>query len=791
MMMVSAVDAQVGRQLFENALTGELGGDRTRVLVTHHIGLVLPKTKYLISLGEGTVKYAGSPQSLDESGDIEHITSNDTKDASKVNEEGLSNVAAVEDNELHRVMTSASHKSNLIDSGGHLDLNAKGAKKFVEDEAKAKGSIKLRLYLEYFSSSGGLWVWAPILLLFVGHQALTIGRSYFVSIWTRSYETKAEQVHDLSLLRPSRVQRLLTKARHDDLTFYLGIYLGFSVIQCISGTMRYFVVYTRAIRASKKLFEQMTYAVLRTPLRWLDTVPIGRILNRFTADFVSIDSKLGADLAFMIYEFLQIIGVIVAAVLVSPLMILVALFLLAICGYIVSWYLAGAREVKRLESVAKSPIFELFGALLAGVGTIRAFDKTDIFIERMFDKIDAHARAFWHLWLINRWNALSLNAVGAVFATAVAGFVVFARLDASLAGFALSFALEYSVVVVWATRFYAEVELSMNSVERVSEYSNLTIEDQGSKIDPPAAWPTEGRVEVKDLEVGYAPGLPAVLKNLSFSVNKNERVGVVGRTGAGKSSLTLALFRFLEARSGTITIDGINVAHIPLKILRSRLSIIPQDPVLFSGTVRSNLDPFNEHFDVELQDALERVHLSRNTNLPSRDEPINPEPNPNPATTNTTDNKNKNPSITLTTPISESGLNLSQGQRQLLCLARAIVSRPKLLVLDEATSAVDMETDLLIQRSIREEFTDSTLLVIAHRLSTIADFDRILVMQEGRAVEFGTPRELLGVGEGGKGQEGEGGEGEGEGEGKEKGVFRGLVEESGEKEELRRVIEAR
>src|SRR5579862_9317863 len=256
----------------------------------------------------------------------------------------------------------------------------------------------------------------------------------------------------------------------------------------------------------------------------------------------------------------------------------------------------------------------------------------------------------------------------------------------------------------------------MNSCERIVEYSRLTLEDQ-SGIEAPAAWPREGRLSVEGLVVGYALDLPPVLKGLSFSVEKNQRVGIVGRTGAGKSSLTLALFRFLEAREGIIHIDGLDISKIKLHDLRSRIAIIPQDPVLFSGTVRSNLDTFDEYTDAELYDALERVHL-----IPSASHIPNP---------------NLFPS--LTSSISSGGLNLSQGQRQLLCLARAIVRRPKIMVLDEATSAVDMETDTLIQRSIREEFRDSTLLVIAHRLSTVSDFDKILVLGEGKVVEEGSP----------------------------------------------------
>jgi len=284
----------------------------------------------------------------------------------------------------------------------------------------------------------------------------------------------------------------------------------------------------------------------------------------------------------------------------------------------------------------------------------------------------------------------------------------------------------------------------------------------------PAAWPTEGRIEVEDLVVGYAPDLPPVLKGLTFSVERNERVGVIGRTGAGKSSLTLALFRFLEARSGSIHIDGLDISKIKLHDLRSRLAIIPQDPVLFSGSIRSNLDPFDHHTDAALRDCLERVHLSTST----AEQSGTATPTDATSPTATVVPKNTNIFQNLDSHISEGGLNLSQGQRQLLCLARAIVSRPRVMVLDEATSAVDMHTDALIQRSIRKEFTDATLVVIAHRLSTIADFDRILVLSDGRVAEFGSPRELWSKG---------GGDGE-------MGMFRAMCEQSGEKDKLESII---
>ena len=360
---------------------------------------------------------------------------------------------------------------------------------------------------------------------------------------------------------------------------------------------------------------------------------------------------------------------------------------------------------------------------------------------------------------------MRLNVIGALFAIFVAAVIVMRKgIDASLAGFALSFALQYSNTLTYTVRQYTNIELAMNAVERIVEYCRTPVEEQtGAHV--PAAWPSEGSLQIKELVAGYAPNLPPVLKGLSFSVAKNQRVGVVGRTGAGKSSLTLALFRFLEATEGSIVIDGIDVSKIKLQDLRSRLAIIPQDPVLFSGTIRSNLDAFDERGDTELYDALERVHLIRGTGHTSRAESSSATVAEEQGSLANSDT-NSNIFRSLSSRISEGGLNLSQGQRQLLCLARAIVSRPKIMVLDEATSAVDMATDVLIQQSIREEFEDSTLLVIAHRLSTIADFDRILVMSDGKAVEYDTPRNLLA----------------------QRGAFWEMVAQSGDKDRLEEII---
>ncbi|KAB5584838.1 P-loop containing nucleoside triphosphate hydrolase protein [Coniochaeta sp. 2T2.1] len=765
----SAVDAHVGRHIFDKCLNGELAQGRTRILVTHHVALCQPKTKFLVELGDGGVLHSGLLSELEEDGTLEQI---------KSQVESQQDIEADEAPTAVNSDDSTDGEQETADGDTLKKITSKTtARKFVEEETRETGSVRKHVYYTYLRDSGGWAYWFGALAVFTTVQVFTIGRSWWLKIWTGnevaeqgvsnmhifnhsgreygfSYAVGMQQTSIHTLPAPST-----THGGQHNLNFYLGIYVLLAVLSSLVGTLRFFYVYLGSIKASRRLFEKLNFVILRAPLRWLDTVPVGRILNRFTADFHIIDSQLANSVSFGAGSFMGLIGVIVAGLLVSPYIVLLSGVLLVICLYYAVVYLNGARPVKRLESTTKSPVFEQFGSALTGVSTIRGFDKAQVYLERMYRKIDDYATASWHLWLFNRWMGWRMALVGSFFASFVSIFILLTPgIDSALAGFALAFALEFSSCVMWTIRLYANVELNMNAAERIIEYTELPTESlEGAS--PPAAWPTRGIIEVEDLVVGYAPDLPPVLKGLSFTVNSNERVGVVGRTGAGKSSLTLALFRFLEARSGTIHIDGLDISRIKLHDLRSRLAIIPQDPVLFSGTIRSNLDPFDNHTDASLRDCLERVHLIPSTSptpIPSSS-PSSPSPNAN---------TNTNPFQNLHSPISEGGLNLSQGQRQLLCLARAIVSRPRVMVLDEATSAVDMHTDALIQRSIREEFTDSTLLVIAHRLSTIADFDRILVLSDGMVAEFGTPRELWERG----------------------GVFRGMCEESGERERLRGVV---
>ncbi|GAD93452.1 ABC transporter [Paecilomyces variotii No. 5] len=765
----SALDAYTGRHVYEHGLTGPLGQNRTRILVTHHVGLCLPRTDYCVVLDNGTMKDAGSVQELIDRGSLTDLL--DEINASE-SYDGKDQEVSVEDVQRHE-----EGSSNAVEQTANSnDTTAAGnaPRKFTSDEKRKTGAISLSVYAAYIAQGNRMWLWALALFGYALYMALLIGRSWWLNVWTNSPNSHHHDAHPESIMSYGVTKVISVQQTDGSLQYFLTLYVAISVAACVIGTVRYLAAVVAAIASCRRLFNDVLSPVLRAPLRWFDTVPMGRILNRFTSDMYVLDSKLGFTLSNLVVRASQIAGILIAAVMVSPWLLLLASLLLVCCLQLSSTFLAGAREIKRLESIAKSPVLEHFGSSLTGLLTIRAFGKADAYIDHMYARIDRHARASWNAWLFNRWLGLRLTFAGAIFTTATAALVVYVpTIPASMAGFVMSFALQFNFAVSLAIRSYANLEMDMNATERVLEYTTLETEDPAG-LQPPAAWPTHGRIEVEDLVVGYAPELPPVLNGLSFTVDVNQRVGVVGRTGAGKSSLALALFQFLKPRQGNIFIDGLDITKLSLHALRSRLAIIPQDPVLFSGTLRSNLDPFDEHTDLELYNALERVHL-----LPFFEESVQDTGTLSSQSTLgncihsswpfETDVPKTNMLFSLASLISEGGMNLSQGQRQLLCLARAVVSQPKIMILDEATSAVDMETDALIQKSIRAEFgrNASSLLVIAHRLSTIADFDLILVMDDGHAVEFGTPRDLMDI---------------------ESGFFKTLVENSGEKAVVEKII---
>ena len=347
----SAVDAHVGRQLFEDALTGELGEGRTRILVTHHFALCMPKTEYAVILSDGTVQQAGSVEDLQRSGILEKAMKQEQDGRKSGEKENEQDALETINGTLHKIMSHTTERSQKFDTG-ELDIQGKSKpKKFTEDEKREKGSIKFSIYREYLMASGGTWFWIPIMSLFVIYEVVIVGRSWFVGYWTRSYQTESAFIRQSSFYHrfSSSDQKMDAVAIDHDLSFYLGIYVGLSALMCIFGTLRYFFVFMGAIRASKKLFENLTYTVLRAPLRWLDITPVGRILNRFTADFAAIDSRLGNDFGFMLYQGIFVAGIVAAGLFVSPWMLLIAIVLLTLCALITRSFLAGAREVKVRE----------------------------------------------------------------------------------------------------------------------------------------------------------------------------------------------------------------------------------------------------------------------------------------------------------------------------------------------------------------------------------------------------------------------------------------------------------
>ncbi|KAJ3267821.1 hypothetical protein HK104_005600 [Borealophlyctis nickersoniae] len=507
---------------------------------------------------------------------------------------------------------------------------------------------------------------------------------------------------------------------------------------------------TAAIKASRTLHEKLLKSVLGAPVRWFETTPVGRVVNRFSKDLGSVDNEVIQTISFFTMMLLSSLLTLLVVAAVTPLFLIVVLPIGLVYYRVAMWYLSCSRELKRLDSVSRSPIYGLFSETLSGCATIRAFGEEERFSRDNEAMIDANHRAHWWLWTANRWLAFRVECIASVAVLCAGAAVLVGNVSAGWAGLSFLYAIEFTEALLWVVRVHAHMEMQMNSVERVKEYMEIEQEEgvdgEVVRVVPPDNWPDQGQITVTDLTVRYTPDSPPVLTNLTFSIPPRGKIGVVGRTGAGKSTLSLALFRILADVTGTITIDGLDISQLRLQDLRSRLTIIPQDPFLFSGTVRDNLDPTGEGFlDADMWSALRRVRFLESLVRGSSSTDLSGDAPPHSVTDSSQDPP---PPITLSSPVTENGSNFSQGQRQLLCLARAILRRSKVVVLDEATASVGNTMDEAIQRTLREEFEGCTVVCIAHRLRTVMDYDKILVLDRGQVVEYGTPYELV-VREGG------------------------------------------
>ncbi|KAI8125132.1 Multidrug resistance-associated protein 1 [Lucilia cuprina] len=474
-----------------------------------------------------------------------------------------------------------------------------------------------------------------------------------------------------------------------------------------------------ALRAALLLHNSLLTNIMRLPLSFFDTTPLGRILSRFSKDLESLDTVLPRLFDDALWCGFEVLATIVVISMTTPIFMAVIVPIAFLYYFAQRFYVATSRQLMRLESVSRSPIYSHFGETVTGVSTIRAYSVQDRFIDESDTKVDKNQVCKYPSLIANRWLAIRLEMVGNLIILFASLFAVLGgQKNAGLVGLSVSYALQVTQTLNWLVRMSSDIETNIVAVERIKEYGETKQEApwELENSNVPKNWPLEGEVVFENFKVRYREGLDLVLRGISFKIAGGEKVGIVGRTGAGKSSLTLSLFRIIEAAGGRILIDGIDIATMGLHMLRSRLTIIPQDPVLFSGSLRINLDPFEVKSDAEIWKALELSHLKAFVkSLPAG----------------------------LNHEISEGGDNLSVGQRQLVCLARALLRKTKVLVLDEATAAVDLETDDLIQKTIRSEFKECTVLTIAHRLNTILDSDKVIVLDKGEISEFDSPENLL------------------------------------------------
>uniref|UniRef100_A0A7N8WWT3 Multidrug resistance-associated protein 1 n=1 Tax=Mastacembelus armatus TaxID=205130 RepID=A0A7N8WWT3_9TELE len=718
---LSAVDAHVGKHIFDQVIGPQgLLKDKTRVLVTHGLSY-LPQVDLILVMVDGEITEMGSYQQLMSRegafAEFLHTYANidHTDNSGETQKWGI----------LQMYFNSPSSPVtmiliNLLDADfcfrivcAYTDLITNFyslaimlMKRSVSFPAWVQEllvvleifTVKLSVFWAYAKAIGVL-LSCISLLLFLTHHLLSLFSNYWLSQWTDDPIVNGTQ--------PSRLMRL---GVYGALGLSQGVAVfGYSLFMSIGG-----------ILASRCLHESMLYDVLRSPMSFFERTPSGNLVNRFSKEMDTIDSVIPNIIKMFMGSMFGVLGACVIILIATPLVAVIIPALGVLYFFVQRFYVASSRQLKRLESVSRSPIYTHFNETLLGTSVIRAFGEQERFIHESDQRVDHNQKAYYPSIVANRWLAIRLEFVGNCIVSFAALFAVIAResLSPGIVGLSISYALQLTTSLTWLVRMSSDLETNIVAVEKLKEYSDTEKEAEWKyeHSSLPPGWPTHGCIEIRGFGLRYRPNLDLAIHNITISINGGEKVGIVGRTGAGKSSLTLGLFRIIEGAEGHIIIDGVDIAQLGLHELRSRITIIPQDPVLFSGSLRLNLDPFDSYTDEDVWMALEFSHLKTFVSgLPDK----------------------------LSHECSEGGENFSVGQRQLLCLARALLRKTKILVLDEATAAVDMETDNLIQSTIRSQFEECTVLTIAHRLNTIMDYTRVLVLDKGEMAEFDSPSNLI------------------------------------------------
>lgn len=710
---LAAVDADVANHLMQKCILGILQ-HKTRILCTHRTEF-LEKANALLLMDNGRIIKTGPPADILPL--VESVPK--FKDMNKRRNDKDSDEQGQEE---------------VIETEAEESLQDKCL--LHREEEKKEGALDFQVYKAYWLAMGSclaLSILFSLLLMqasrnisdwWLSHWISSISQTANTSVMASSTSLPSTKLLLFSIVGlVSPIQALDTAPVPSnasvDVNFYLTVYGGIAGANSLFTIFRAFLFAYGTIRAAVVIHKRLLQRVIKATVTFFDTTPTGRILNRFSSDLYCVDDSLPFILNIFLANMYGLLGMLVIITYGLPWIGLVLLPLAALYFSIQRYYRRTSRELKRLYSVTLSPIYTHFSETLSGLSSIRAMRATQRFELENELRLEQNQRCLFASNTAMQWLDIRLQMIGVAVITAIAGIAIIQHQkqlgNPGLVGLALSYALSVTNLLSGLISSFTTTETMMVSVERTEEYTtDIPMEPQDKLVQVAADWPSQGLVEFQQVILAYRAGLPNALDGVSFTVYPGEKVGIVGRTGSGKSTLFLALFRMVELKAGRILLDGVDSQLVGLEELRSRLAIIPQDPFLFSGSIRENLDPQGKRTDAELHEVLEQCHL--------RD------------------------AVTqmggLDSELGERGKSLSVGQRQLVCLARALLTQAKVLCIDEATASVDQKTDQLLQQTIRQRFADKTVLTIAHRLNTILDSDRVLVMQAGRVVELDSPAYL-------------------------------------------------
>eukprot|EP00559_Dactyliosolen_fragilissimus_P007142 CAMPEP_0184860246 /NCGR_PEP_ID=MMETSP0580-20130426/5172_1 /TAXON_ID=1118495 /ORGANISM="Dactyliosolen fragilissimus" /LENGTH=1483 /DNA_ID=CAMNT_0027357283 /DNA_START=38 /DNA_END=4489 /DNA_ORIENTATION=- len=763
---LAAVDAHVGKHIFnkcivDELLLGEFLQEKCVILVTNAIQYLSdPRITKILVFNDGHVAESGTFAELiqNRSSLFSHFVNIMNETGGKPALEGNAMQSAISlvvdddlslDNEdlssednlsLEESISTSTHNCESAEDAGiclsdkapepseHSKLlkksssnqysnNTLPAGKLMTDEMleREKGHVDIKVYLAWSRAAGGACVGILVIIAYAIVEFFTVMSSWWLTYWS-------------------------TSGTNSDEKEFLTIYAVINLTATITMFVRVAFISFVGLRASRILFNDLLSTVILAPMSFFDTTPIGRIVNRFSKDMYTIDESLVDRLRSYLATLSKVISTIIVISSVTPYFTLCLVPILCFYAGQQAYFTKTYRELRRLDSVNRSPIYALLGETLEGISTIRAYGAQENLLKRMKSMLDIQQNAYYLTFSAQCWLGIRLELAGTLI-------ILFACLCsvmhqhrtesfAGLAGLSISFALSVTQSLNWSVRMGSELEANMVAVERVQQYKRLQCEAphyMESDLSLHRKWPKNGLIEFSSVWLRYRHNLPYVLKGLSLSIPSQSKVGVVGRTGAGKSTLMVSLLRMVELASGSIKIDGVDVRNIGLKLLRSKISVIPQDPVLFSGSIRSNLDPFGEYEDDKLIEVLEVVGL-KSSGI-QRENSYN-------SLLSASGFKSKYPVKALTDKVFEGGSNFSVGQRQLIVIGRALLSQAKIVIMDEATASVDGDTDARIQLVMKSEFKNSTCMIVAHRINTILDCDFILVMNDGKAAEFDSPNNL-------------------------------------------------